>query len=915
MVTAFSGVTQWRHPDGADPVDYQIINQQGVTLQVFALSQMFGVDDARQIPVERGFAASAAQIGQVFGVTLDDGLDAAGKPGAPNLYATATSAFGLQLLLETDTEVTRTKTGGVGVRFMQGQFGAEDGAGPGTIWKVDGATGVISMFANVTLNGVENSGPALGNITFDPISRRLFVSDLQTGMIHGFGLDGREVDQFDHGVLARTATRLVPVAHDPARRIALTDPGFLANEPATWGFALPERQVWGLAVRDRRLFYSVSAGPEIWSVGLALDGTIQKDARVEIRVVAPVADPVTDITFDADGSMFLAQRGAEAAAYDYTSLATPERASVLVYTGKKRPDGTYEWAADAGEYPVGFQGENRNTNGGVALGYGYYPDGFIKYDSCEAMVWSTGEMLRESAEHAARLGDPGVVHGLQGTDKTLIKPANVPPFKSYHIDYDELYTDDMFHGHMGDVAIWAKCGNAIGATSTGGSSETPIDVAGKPIKPTVPVGWTPRVPGQPDIKISKTCSPAAFGGALQCTVTLINVGDVEPAARVGFTDLATPDFGVAGGGFPLVLLDAGLSDPNWVCSPLPATSLTCSIAGAALTPGKAQSVNVVVDISAIASQPGWQLTNSATLSTNGTKATATVGDTLVLSKTAPATCRADEVCTFTISMTNFGLSTFSGTLAFSDDLNIDGQLASGVVVDGVFPSQGCSIPSGGNLPLEWECPITIPSFGIKTFEVDMFIPKLSGPAAGSVPARNCVVATSPFLAPASNIGSGQGTSPVLSNMLTAPNPAAAPGMVCVDFQIEAANPVLAPPPLVGLPKSPFPMPPGLGCKGRPEIVISSVNPGTFSSAGVPIDFEYTVTNKTSCDIFMFRVFESLPMTGPILCDSSVSPQPSPFVGTWLGMLPVNRSVVCRNTHVTVSGTGSISNQVRLDSRW
>lgn len=31
MVTGFSGVTQWRHPKGADPVVCQIINQQGLT--------------------------------------------------------------------------------------------------------------------------------------------------------------------------------------------------------------------------------------------------------------------------------------------------------------------------------------------------------------------------------------------------------------------------------------------------------------------------------------------------------------------------------------------------------------------------------------------------------------------------------------------------------------------------------------------------------------------------------------------------------------------------------------------------------------------------------------------------------------------------------------------------------------------
>jgi hypothetical protein len=193
VVTGFSGVTQWRYPPGADQVDYQIINQQGSTLQIFSLSQMFGADDARKIPVDRGFALSAGQTGQVFGVALDDGKEPDGTFRAPDIYITATSAFGLRLLQETATEVSRTKSGGPDVRWMQGQFGEDADSGPGTIWKIDGTSGELSLFANIVFENEPNSGPALGNIAFDPNGRNLYVSDLQTGMIHGYGLDGREI--------------------------------------------------------------------------------------------------------------------------------------------------------------------------------------------------------------------------------------------------------------------------------------------------------------------------------------------------------------------------------------------------------------------------------------------------------------------------------------------------------------------------------------------------------------------------------------------------------------------------------------------------------------------------------------------------------------------------------------------------
>lgn len=139
-----------------------------------------------------------------------------------------------------------------------------------------------------------------------------------------------------------------PVAHDPARRIDPGDPAFLANDPATWGVAPAERQVRGLAVHDRRLFNSVASEPEIWSVALGTDGAIQQDARLEIRVAAPVADPVFHIAFDAEGSMFLAQPGLIEANYDYTKFASPQRAARGLSWFLKN---------QASQVPTGFNGQ------------------------------------------------------------------------------------------------------------------------------------------------------------------------------------------------------------------------------------------------------------------------------------------------------------------------------------------------------------------------------------------------------------------------------------------------------------------------------------------------------------------------------------------------------------------------------
>ena len=57
--------------------------------------------------------------------------------------------------------------------------------GPGSIWKIDGVTAAVSLFANVTLNGAPNSGPALGGLVFDPDSKSLLVADRENARRNG----------------------------------------------------------------------------------------------------------------------------------------------------------------------------------------------------------------------------------------------------------------------------------------------------------------------------------------------------------------------------------------------------------------------------------------------------------------------------------------------------------------------------------------------------------------------------------------------------------------------------------------------------------------------------------------------------------------------------------------------------------
>src|SRR5204863_8766383 len=121
------------------------------------------------------------------------------------------------------------------------------GGGPGRSWKIEGAAGKGSLVAKVTYQNQPNSGPGLGNITFDPVSMHLFVSDLETGMVHRLDLDGRQVGLYDHG-----ASRGAPF--DPAGRMPITNPEFDSDGIYTTG---DKRLVFGLAANGGRLFYAV----------------------------------------------------------------------------------------------------------------------------------------------------------------------------------------------------------------------------------------------------------------------------------------------------------------------------------------------------------------------------------------------------------------------------------------------------------------------------------------------------------------------------------------------------------------------------------------------------------------------------------------------------------------------------------
>lgn len=448
VVTGFSGIkpADAPLPPGANPLDEFFIDLEGASAQIQSLATLGQPPLGQLVTAPSKLSIKARQVGQVFAIALDDGLGAA----TPNIYLGATAAFGLQIVVpdsDGDGAPERVKNGQPDAQWMAGQFGLDAGGGPGSIWKVDGVRGAVTLFA--TLPG--NSAPGVGDVVFDSASRQFFASDLDSGLIYRIDASGAVIDSFDHGVTGRPQKGLAPMADD-GQQTDIKSAAFDSENSESWGFTQEERRVHGLAVRDGRLYYAVAG--QVWSIGISQSG-FGGDARWEFDAKGLTGEgPVTDMLFDAQGRIYLAQRGKHRGSYDYSVFAEPEKSEVVRYRREEPDNPATEsvWLEEPEAYAIGMPPEHRHAEGGIALGYAHDEAGTLRYGACGAMLWSAGHRLRPSEDgEAAGEAD---VHGLQGNDVNLVRPQNLPPQQSYFTDYDNLFGDAAKAGHVGDVEIW-----------------------------------------------------------------------------------------------------------------------------------------------------------------------------------------------------------------------------------------------------------------------------------------------------------------------------------------------------------------------------------------------------------------------------------------------------------------------------
>lgn len=717
VVTGFSGTVAPQPGQvigSRQPVDETFIDLNGVSARILDLGAPGFVWDGRAWSAAVQRTLLAGQIGQVFGVILDDAE-------APNIYFAASSVYGLPIVgADGDGNglKDRLEKGRNDAAFMQGLWGPEQqGGGPGSIWKVDGTTGIVSLFATVTLDGDENTGPALGNLAFDAQHQSIFASDLSTGMIARFDLNGTQLEMFDYGTEGRAAAGLGVVGFDPAARLDITSPAFDPEDPDTWGYTAPQRQVWGMAVHEGRLYFAVFGDSQIWSVGLdATNGAFGLDPRWELDVPKkPVKLPVTDILFTEKGAMVLAQRGPVTSAYDYSGLAEPDHARLYRFWQETPDDAATPslWITEPEEYSVGFGADNRRTEGGVDLEYGFASNGLIDLSTCEATLLTTGNDLRDDIDLANDLlpGGPLTIDGLQGMPAFPVKPLNTPPWNSYMIQLQADTDDGKVNGHTGDVAVYRRdCGAAtLPYLSTYGGagypsdppyvSDPPIDVIGDP------GGCGDIECPDPEFTIKKTCEPGKVDPqthklTVECKIDVTSNG-------VPFTGtLAVNELSIQNPNTPdaTVITAVSSTDP-WTCDqpPFAMNDLPqCKIGFAALDQaGNHSTIKVTLTLPdegaavdfrncAALSLGNQDLGHSCTDLTTDSKPQIDVS----LTKTYAYTL-AKEIGTFTLTVTNIG-APFDAT--------------AGLTIADTIPAGMTLSAQGGS---DWTC-LPIPATGPAT---------------------------------------------------------------------------------------------------------------------------------------------------------------------------------------------------------
>ena len=756
-VSGFAGVKLQTDalPPNVDPATKTVIDPDGVTLTIFdgANAPLAGAGNLLDLPPRLSF--TARQVGHVFALAFD--TLPPDERGVPGLYAGATSLFGLNIIgpdLDQDGLPDRISVGAPGARFMEGQFGPAANGGAGAIWKIDQATGQLSLYADI-----QNSGPGLSGLAFDPRSRSLYAADADTGVIHQFSglVAGNDVGQFDHGVMARPLGGKTEVADD-GRVLDIASADFKADDPATWAVTQVERRVDALSVHGGRLYYAAADGPEIWSVGLTPDGSFLADPRIEFAV--PLSQPgnVTAITFDGEGRMLLAIRNAPQNSGDFVTLVTVGPADVMRFTPEQPddPQTPSAWLPDAEFYGTGSAPEHRDASGGLALQYAYRTDGSLDTDSCHGTLLASADALGSS------LAGHGVQIGAANQFQPVAGQSAAADFVAVGADQDNIFG----RGLTGGIAALTTCASDQASSAVAGGIVPEITgeggIAFPPFADDDEDTAFPPFDDDGDVVLFPPVAEEGGGGKKAGTLTITKTAAVEKCSPKGGCAFNIevknngPD--IAG---PIVIDElieapqaALTGEPNapWRCSdekpfsclhpgPLPANGkLTMRVVFAPNLPPEAKEVRNCAVIAG-APKPGGEAAAAGACAAIALDPNAPVQPgPVIVSKRGASVCSVAGTCSFAITVQNTTDAEVKGPIEIDEQIDApEAKLA-------------------GDPPAPWTCSKTAPfrcshpgpmAAKSKMTLVLSFIPNVS-PQTKQL--KNCAIVRSPANAPQKKAG-------------------------------------------------------------------------------------------------------------------------------------------------------------------
>ena len=377
-------------------------------------------------------------IGNVFGIDTD-------KEG--NMYAAASShyaaAFGYVLGGNNSHNAKSV------LRYGDIGGGADDLGAAGTVYQLDAVTGQAKVFVQLPQQRVaytasqcespnettnRNTGPGLGNITYDQHHDQFFIANFEDGTIYRVDKDGNIINSFDPQTLT----------------------GFTVDD-GTAGWAT-DAKPYGLVVNPdgTQLFFGtheLDETPNLYSVALDATGDFSGTEIFHTQLMGegklgfdyatnPSWIAISDLEFLPDGNLMVGMRTGCAGQYG----TSHNHGATFYIMEAAQGDGLFN------DLVINPDIQYPNDATSNDDGYGGM-DIWNRFDGTWDYIVSSSDTRVEEGPHGLIAFPHTFANSGNGTSTYRLQPSAAIP-------YLPTFTGNDFKGVGGDVAIFSSCGNA-----------------------------------------------------------------------------------------------------------------------------------------------------------------------------------------------------------------------------------------------------------------------------------------------------------------------------------------------------------------------------------------------------------------------------------------------------------------------